>query len=176
MNAVGLLSGLGCDCRGSMGSLAAVADFDQIKIGGKTYTVNQILDKTLIAAVDTKIYSGAKGTPTVLGTIKAGQPLGKVYSYLRPDQTGDGRSWLMFEGSANSVYYAPNEAASGTGLKDQGALTVAEEIKKEEEEKERLHDPISYYFKKFGWKVILIGGGIYLAAQLGKEAVKAKLT
>jgi hypothetical protein len=170
------LMGLGCGCQ----QLGAVIDYDQIKIGGKTYTVNQIIGKTLIASVDTKVYSGTKGTPAVVGTVKTGQPLGIVWSYLRPEQT-DGRSWLMFEssyvpGTAAKVYYAPNEAASGTGLKEQGALTVKDEIKKEQEEALRRNDPVGYYLKKYGLPVLLIGGGIYLAATYGKAFIGAKLS
>lgn len=160
--------------------LGSVTDFDQIKIGGATYTVNQIIGKTLIAKVDTKVYSGTRGTPTVVGVVKAGQPLGIVWSYLRPEQA-DGRSWLMFEssytpGTAAKVYYAPNEAASGSGLKDQGTLTVAQEIKKEQEEEMRRNSPVEYYLRKYGFKVLLIGGGIYVAVQLGKAFIQGKLS
>ncbi|WKZ60801.1 MAG: hypothetical protein QY309_04805 [Cyclobacteriaceae bacterium] len=178
MNAFALsgFSGLGCDCQ----QLGSVLAYDQIKIGGKTYSVNQIIGKTITASVDTKLYSGPRGTPSVVGTVKAGQPIGIVYSYLRPEQA-DGRSWLMFEssytpGTAPKVYYVPNEAASGSGLKDQGAITVAQEVKKEQEEEARRTDPVGYYLKKYGLPVLLIGGGIYLAATYGKSFIQGKLS
>lgn len=167
------LNGLGCACQGN--GMGAVSDYDQIKIGGKTYSVNQIVDKTLIAATDTKLYSNAKGSGTVVGTVKAGQPIGIVYSYLRPEQT-DGRSWLMFEKSYNNFFFVPNEAASSGSLKEQGTLTVSEEIKKEQDELLRKTDPVGYYLKKYGLPVLLIGGGIYLAATYGKEFIKGKLS
>lgn len=169
-------SQLGC---APMRQLSGVTNYDQIKIGGATYSVNQIIGKTITARVDTKLYSGPRGTPSVVGTVKAGQPIGIVFSYIRPDQ-GDDRSWLMFEssytpGTAPKVYYVPNEAASGSGLKDQGALTVAEEIKKEQEEEMRRNNPVEYYLRKYGFKVLLIGGGIYVAVQLGKVLIQSKL-
>lgn len=169
MNAFSL-SGLGCGCQ----QLGSATNYDQIKIGGTTYSVNQIIGKTLIAKVETKLYSGAKGTPSVIGTVKAGQPLGIVWSYLRPEQA-DGRSWLMFD-SNGRFFFVPNEAATNTGLKDQGALTLKDEIKKEQQEEERRNDPVGYYLKKYGLPVLLIGGGIYLAATYGKAFIQGKLS
>ena len=178
MNTAYGLMGLGCDCQRPM--LGAVSDYDKIMIGGKTYTVNQIIGKTLIASKDTKLYSGVKGTPSVVGTVKAGQPIGVVFSYITPDRA-DGRSWLMFEssyipGTAAKVYYAPNEVASGSGLTEQGTLTLEEERKREEEERQKQNDPVGYYLKKFGLPVLLIGGGIYLAATYGKAFIQGKLS
>lgn len=171
MNAFALsgFSGLGCDCQ-----LGSVLAYDQIKIGGKTYSVNQIIGKTITASVDTKLYSNPYGQGRVVGTVKAGQPIGIVYSYFRPEQA-DGRSWLMFDNGTTS-FYVPNEVASGTGLKDQGAITVADEIKKEQEEEARRNDPVGYYLKKYGLPVLLIGGGIYLAATYGKAFIQGKLS
>lgn len=178
MNGYDTVAKLGCgcgcgDCNGSHG-MGAVSDYDQIKIGGKTYTVNQIIDKNIVASVDTKLYSGPRSTATIVGTVKAGQPIGIVYSYLRPEQA-DGRSWLMFETSYNKFFYVPNEVASGTGLKDQGTLTVSEEIKKEQEKLEKENNPVGFYLKKYGLPVLLIGGGIYLAATYGKAFIQGKL-
>jgi len=175
------LFGLGCECQDKaaqqkfeqINGLAAVSDYDQIKISGKTYTVNQILDKNLFASVDTKLYKG--DFKTVVGTVKAGQPIGIVYSYLRPDQA-DGRSWLMFETSYLKFFFVPNEVASGTGLKDQGTLTVSEEIKQEQLEQQKESDPVGYYLKKYGLPVLLIGGGIFLAATFGKAFITGKLS
>lgn len=174
------LYGLGCECQKVNNAFGAVSDYDQIQIGGKTYTVNQIIGKTLIAAKDTKLYSGVKGTPSVIGTVKAGQPIGVVFSYITPDKA-DGRSWLMFEssyvpGTAAKVYYAPNEVASGSGLTEQGTLTLEQERKKEEEERQKQNDPVGYYLKKYGLPVLLIGGGIYLAATYGKAFIQGKLS
>lgn len=175
-----MLNGLGCSsCGGSCGTtlrgLGAVTDYDQITIGGKVYTVNQIIGKTVTAAKETKAYSNNKGAGAVVASIKAGQPIGVVYSYARPEQA-DGRSWLMFESNLGKIYWVPNEAVSGSGLKEQGTKTVAEEIKEEKAQKERQEDPISYYIKKFGLPALLIVGAIVIANGVAKESVKAAIT
>ena len=182
MNAVRALSGLGCPDCGRM-QLSGVADYDVINIGGKQYSANAIVDAQLIANRDVKLYRGAgtsEGFTKSFATVKAGQPIGKVYSYLKASSnTGQiaGGPLLMFYDSGNQAYYVKDDNAIDQNfLKAQGADTVQEELKKEKEEEERQNDPISYYIKKFGLPVLLIGGGIYLAAQLGKEAVKAKLS
>ncbi len=171
-----MLNGLGCSCSSQIPKgFGSTTDYDQITIGGKVYSANQILDKTIVAGKDTKIYSGVNGTPTVLGTIKAGQPIGIVFSYLRPEQ-GGGRSWLMFETSYNKYFYVPNEAASATGLISQGVKTVKEEVKQEEVDKLKEESPVEYYLSKYGTKAILIVGGIVIAVAFGKEVIKGLLS
>jgi hypothetical protein len=180
--------GIGCaDCggacteqnigiRGLLG-FGAVSDYDKITVGGNTYTANQLLDKTVIAAKDTKVYSNASGKGTLVATIKAGQPIGKVYSYLKPDSKNtDGRGWLMFEGAYNKPYYAPNEAVSSTGLKDQGTLTVTQELKKEEDAKLKDDSPFEYYLKKYGLTALLVVGGIVVVSGVAKEFIKGSFT
>lgn len=181
MNIANALYGLGCDCirksiaQEKFDQLNGVNDYDQIKVGGKTYTVNQIIDKTITAATATKLYSGPRSNATVVGTVKAGQQIGVVFSYIRPDQA-DGKSWLMFEssytpGTAAKVYYVPNEVASGSGLKEQGTLTVDEEMKKEQEELEKQNEPVTYYFKKIGIPVLLIVGGILVVKSVAPQLI-----
>lgn len=171
---INMLNGLGCDtCGGTC--LGAVTDYDQITIGGKVYTVNQIIGKTVTAGKETKVYSHNKGGGTVLATIKSGQPIGIVYSYARPEQA-DGRSWLMFESNTGKIYWVPNEAVAATGLKEQGTKTVVEEIKEEQDKKQREEDPISYYVKKFGIPAILIIGAIIIVNGAAKETVKGVIS
>lgn len=169
-----MLNGLGCmQCGGSC-SLGAVADYDQITIGGKTYTVNQIIDKTVVAGKDVTLYSNPSGKGSVVGTVKSGQPIGIVYSYIKPSNaTSDGRSWLMFETTYNKFFYVPNEAVSGTGLKEQGTKTVVQEIKEEEAERLRKEDPAGYYLKKYALPALLIIGLIVIVGGIAKEGTKA---
>ena len=175
-----MLSGLGCHCTPAhqVNGLGATTDYDKITVGGKTYTANQLVDKTVIAAKDTKLYSNSSGTGAVVGVVKAGQPIGVVYSYIKPNQgSSDGRSWLMFESSTyNKFYYVPNEAASSSGLKEQGTKTLDQEVKEEEEKKEKDENPVGFYLKKYGLPALLIIGGIVIVGGIAKEAVKAKLT
>jgi hypothetical protein len=155
-------------------SLGAVADYDRITIGGSVYTVNQIIDKVITANSDLTAYSSPGGT--VLFKIAKGQPIGKVYSYIRPDQAKDGRAWLMFEKTYNNFYYVPADNTSSSALSEQGALTVAEELAAEKERKEKENEPVTYYFKKLVVPVLVGGGVVVLASSIGKEYVKGKLS
>ena len=154
-----------------LGSVGAVTDYDTIRVGGGTYSVNQIVDKSIRANKDTKLYKGSRTNSEVIGIVKAGDIIGRVYSYLRPDQTTDGKSWLMFEKTYNNFYYVQNEAANTSDLKDQGALTVKEEVKKEEIEKFKEESPVEYYIKKYATKVIIGIGLIVLASTVGRTLV-----
>ncbi|MGL6121690.1 MAG: hypothetical protein ACRC1W_01375 [Shewanella sp.] len=169
-----MLNGFGCGpCGGTC--LGAVVDYDQITVGGKKYTVNQIIGKNVVAGKETKAFSGNRGTPRVVATIKAGQPIGIVASYARPQQA-DGRSWLMFESGYNTVYWVPNEAVSDAGLKEQGSKTVSQEIKEEQEAKKRQEDPVGYYIKKYALPALLIIGVIVIVGGVAKESAKAYVT
>lgn len=168
-----MLSGtFGCpECGGTCGGkLHGALDYDIIKIGGKEYSANQIVDKQITANATTKLYKGTPGSG-VIGEVKAGQVIGKVYSYVKASQSQDGRSWLMFD-TGKDFFFVPNENASGNILKDQGALTLKDEIEKEKEEELLRTNPIEYYIKKYALKVLLIGGGIFIASQVANAAVR----
>ena len=165
---------LGCSCQHK--GFGAVVDYDVIVIGGKSYTANQILDKQILAAKDTPLFRGSDFTKP-FRIVKAGQPIGQVYSYLKATGT-TGKARLMFYDGANytgTPFYALNEAVDTQFLKDQGTLTVQQEIKQEQDKKEKENDPIAYYVKKLGLPVLLIGGAIYLVATYGKEFIHDKI-
>lgn len=179
-----MLSGLGCGCQAQQKEhlrglnkfrgMSGVNDYDIITIGGKQYTVNQILDKTVVASRDIKTYSRPGGTE--LGVVKAGQPIGKVFSYIRSTSAGTGgRPWLMFETTYNNYFYVPDDAVSGSGIKEQGGKTVEEEIQEEEDQKLKESSPMEYYFKKFAPKVLLgvvvVAGTIILVKEVSKGVV-----
>jgi hypothetical protein len=153
--------------------------------------VNSIIASvSLIAKKDTNIYSGACSTPgkngcttKLIGVIKSGQVIGIPQSYLRSDQSIDGKSYLMFYGSQTSVqtgqnpnasgaFFVPNESIDPATLKDQGVVTASEEIKKEQDEKLRADNPVLYYAKKIA---LPLGIGIGLII-IGKAAVSAYLS
>lgn len=167
-----MLNGLGCpDCGGTCKPLGSVIDYDVIRIGGGNYTANQIVDKTIVANRETKLYSNASGKGTVVGVVKIGQPIGKVYSYLKPsNKSTDGRGWLMFESSYNKAFYVPNENVANTGLKEQGTLTLTEEKKVEDDAKLKDESPMEYYIKKYALKGVLIIGAIIIVGGLVKES------
>lgn len=164
---------LGCPCQ-----LGAVSDYDVITIGGQKYSANQIVDKQIIASRDVVLYPSLHKDDGKF-TVKAGQAIGTAFSYLLPSSANNptGKVALMFERGYNNFYWLKDDSAvSQAALKDQGTLTLKEEIKKENEALEKEADPIGYYLKKYGLPVLLIGGGIYLAATYGKAFITAKLS
>lgn len=172
---------LGCpDCGGKCGSLlglGAVEDYDYITISGKQYTANQLLGKEVIASKDVTLYPSLFSDSGKF-IVKQGQSIGKVFSYLKPSNKSNptGKVVLIFERGYNVNYYLKDDNAVSTqALKDQGTLTVEQELKAQEEAAKRDADPIGYYLKKFGLPLLLIGGSIYLASSYGKEVIKAKL-
>jgi len=192
----GILNGLGCpDCGGTCGQnsfsssnllrvgqktlfgLGAAADYDLIRIGGGTYTANQLLDKSIRANRDTKLYKHTSLTAPIVGTVKAGEIIGKVYSYIKATEPGaNGRSWLMFGDSFETTFYVPNELVSNTGLQEQGTKTVTQEVKEEQDAQKKQDSPTEYYLSKYGTKALLIIGGIVVAATIGKQLVSSALS
>lgn len=188
---------LGCACSPSLGALpmqaellanrtialsgvrqfGAVSDYDFITIGGKQYSANQIVDKQIIASRDVTLYPSLFKDDGKF-TVKAGQTIGTVFSYLLPSSKSNptGKVVLQFERGYNNFYWLKDDnAVSQAALKDQGTLTVAQEVKIEQEKAEKESDPVGYYLKKFGLPALLIGGGIYLAATFGKQFLASKL-
>lgn len=195
--------GLGCSCNNKLPGdvpewvseiwfgprrpgLAGANDYDQIRIGGGTYSANQLVGKSIRANANTKTYRGTTGDPAkVITTVKGGEIIGKVASYIRPDQSVDGRSWLMFDLSQTQqslhpdwgyYFFVPNELVSDTGLKDQGTKTVTEEIKAEEDAKLKADSPMEYYIKKYAGKVLLGVGIIVLVNSIARESIKGSFS
>lgn len=162
--------------------LGAVTDYDFITIAGKQYTAGQLLDKDLLVTKDVWLYHGLSNDTNRI-QVKAGQSAGKVYTYLLPggaNKTGKVVLGIDHKDPATgqmwTYWLKDDNAVSQSALKAQGTLTVEEQVKQEQEEKEKSENPVEYYIKQYAWKVLLIGGGIYLVAQLGKEFVKGKLS
>lgn len=170
--------GLGCNCQNLipvLGARSMGAITDIVTIGGNQYSINQILDKNIIATRDTQTYSRPGGTKKSI--VKAGQSIGQVYSYIKASSASspDGRTWFQFDNGYLDYFFVPDEAVTATGLKDQGVMTVAEQVKAEADEKARIEDPIGYYVSKWLPRVLVIGGIIYLAGTYGKEFIKDKV-
>jgi hypothetical protein len=157
--------------------IGAVADSTIIVIGGVSYTANQVLDKTIIATKDVWLYPSLYREDGKF-MVKAGQTIGKTFSWLGPESKSNptGKVVLMFERGYNQYFWLKDDrAVSQVALKDQGTLTVKEQVKQEQEAAAKEDSPIAYYIKKYGLPVLLIGGGIYLAANYGKTILQAKL-
>lgn len=159
--------------------IGAVTDI--VTIGGKQYSIDALLDRVLVAAGPVKIYNGSDFTKP-LYVVNNGNSVGKIYSYLRPSSRTGGRFMFMFDhptekhpnGTPKS-YYAGSDNIDTSVLAAQGTLTLEEQVKKEQEEKMKAESPIEYYISKYAGKVLLIGGLIYLASELGKQVIKQKV-
>ncbi len=165
--------GLGCNCQTQLG---AVSDYDLIRIGGKDYSAGELVSKepTIFAQTDTKVYSSAFDNSPVKYITKAGNPLGKFYSYLKPT-TNRTKAWLMLQTGSNLFVFIPNETVGSNAIANQGVKTVQDQLKEEAAAKEKENDPYTYYFKKLVVPVLLVGGGIYVAVQLGKTFIQQKV-
>lgn len=165
---------LGCNCQNI--ALGAVSDYDVITVGGQQYSTNQILDKQLIAKAATPLYHSDFKTP--FRTVAAGQPIGVVYSYLKPSGSTGKSALMLYDNTqyTGTPYYVLNEAQIDTqALQDQGTLTVSQEIQAEQDKLAQQNDPVGYYLKKFGLPALLIAGGVLLAATFGREFIKDKV-
>ncbi|GHM98803.1 hypothetical protein WSM22_02930 [Cytophagales bacterium WSM2-2] len=163
--------------RGGFGDAKSdITNYDLITVGGKQYSANQIVGKSLTAEGTVNGYLTTDFTKPFM-TFKKGQIIGTVYSYINAGQATAQRAGsplLMFftDSSMTRAYYVKDDSAiSQQALKDQGTLTVSDENKIVQDEQEKANDPIMYYLKKVGVPVLLIGGGIYLLAQLGKAYI-----
>lgn len=134
------------------------------------FSVNQIIGKTLIAAKEVKIVrTPADNAPSVY-TVKKGQVVGVVYSYLEPNTSRSSLYWMMLD-YLGKPFYVKHESGlfSVKGLYEQGAIDVEQEAeKKEEKEKgtiEQLQDLVGQA-GKYGVLAIGIWGGVTIGKTL----------
>lgn len=168
--------GLGCACQKSMMGFGAVSDYDLITIGGKQYSAGELQAKspTIIAQKDTTVYSSAFDNSVAKYVTKAGNPLGKYYSYLKP-ATNRKQAWLMLQTGPDKFVFLQNEAVGSNAIANQNVQTAQDQIAQEAADKEKESDPYSYYFKKLVVPVLGTAAVIYVAVQLGKTFITAKV-
>jgi hypothetical protein len=166
-----------CQCQ--QHALGAVTDV--VKLGGRTYSIDQLLDKVLVASGPIRVYDRPGGN--VMFTVSSGQSVGKIYSFNRPSATNGGQFWLQFDhptakwpnGVPKAAWITSDSYVDTRVLETQGTQTLKQQMEAEKEKAERQEDPVSYYLKKFGLPVLLIAGGIYTSVQLGKTVIEKKL-
>ncbi len=186
------LPGLGCpECGGTCAQkpgvvlhgfrgLGDVANYDQITVGGKRYSVGEIMDKTMYAENDVPVYSKTATAPlnwkTPAYIVKKGQAIGRVFSYLKPS-TDHGAALMFYPKTDGASYYyvIDNDKISSSAIKEQGVQTVAEQVKEEQDKKLREDDPVGYYLKKYGLPALLIIGGIIIVGKIGGAAVSSAI-
>lgn len=140
------------------------------------YDADAIRDKTLIAAKDVTIYNGIPYTsynPKTIGIVKAGNPIGVVYSYVDADVSNNRQTlwWVLWPGSAygGQYFYVPHHKGdfSVDALKQQGVLSVAEQIAKDEE----ANKP---WYQQIADRIIPIGAGVVIAAAVIRGVLSKK--
>jgi len=135
-----------------------------VKIDGKYYPVDQLVDKGVYAKTTTKLYRFFDTKPEF--QVAKGGYVGKVYSWI---SRTDG-IWLMFETNSvqirekypTGVYYVKASDISDDALKEQGTKTSEQLKEKEEEEQKSTTDKVLGTVK-----TIALGGvGIYAVTKL----------
>jgi len=127
------------------------------------YSVTEIIGKTLFAKKDVNLHSAASDSAPVVKSIKAGNPVGVVYSWTT-DINGN-VWWEMIDGDYNDDFVKHE-----TGLFDinaltaQGAIDAGTKTQQEQDANKSTEDKII----DAGKKVILVSGSIYLGWQILK--------
>lgn len=114
----------------------------------EVYSVDQVLEKTLTAKKDLPVYNGyPPGIVKRIGTVKAGNPAGIVFSYIAADPTkGRDQLWWMFypASSAGSYYYMPHDADAFDldALRQQGVISVEEQQQQEQDKNKEWYEKV----------------------------------
>lgn len=114
------------------------------------YRYKDLIDKTLFAKKETKLYRNAANDAKPYATVKAGNAIGVLYSWVGSKSNRE-IDWLMFYDANNKPYYVPMIANTldEASLKQQGVKTV-EELTKEKQDKEKKEaGAVSYYIEKY---------------------------
>lgn len=132
------------------------------------YNAAQIVGKTLYAYRDVEITRNPSNGATSVFTVKAGAPIGIVYSFLSP-KTGRSNLWWVFQDANKREYYAEHKSGlyDFRAINAQGAKDTETIIK----EAEQATQPA----REFWSNKITIIAGLILAAYLLKEPIKNAL-
>jgi hypothetical protein len=145
----------------------AIATGNSHQLGNATFSASQVVGKTLFAKNDVPAKRSPLDSAPTDFTIKKGQPVGVVFSWINPAQ-GRSNLWWMFYDTLNRPYYVEhlsNRFDVGA-LSDQGAKTTEQILKElDEAQKRESQGDLVYY----GTKVLKAGAfglGAYLILKL----------
>lgn len=140
-----------------------------IKIGGKLYPIESLINKTVYASKDTLLFKNGYGeAPT---KVNKGGVLGKVFSWINLN----GQIYLMFNINKGSnllkyypagSYYVKAADIDENTLKQQGTKTTEQETKEAENKNKTTTDKIIE-------KVFYLGLGVAAIFALGGVAKQA---
>ena len=131
-----------------------------------SYSVDQIIGKTLIAKSEIPLYRFPNDGAEVVFKVSKGQSLGVVYSYLLPGPNRTNLYW-MFKDANDKAYYSEHKVDiyDVKELQNQGALTLAEQQAAAIEANLTTGDKIFRLIKN----ALLIGAGVYLVNTIIKK-------
>lgn len=136
------------------------------------YKLKDLINKSIIAKKDTRLYRNAADNAVPYATIKAGSRIGVLYSFVSA-KAGRNIDWLMFYDINNRPYYTP--VISGTldtaSLKDQGVKTVEEQTKEQQDKEKKEAGMFSFYLEKYIPYLI----GAIIAVPVLKSLIDKKL-
>jgi hypothetical protein len=138
-----------------------------------TFNISNLIDKPLTAKVATKLYRTANDTAKNYASVAAGQPLGTLFSYIKPNENTK-NLWFMFYDSNNKPYYVKytTNLISATALNKAGVKDVTKEVKEAEKKKEfEEKGAIRFYIEKYAPYII---GAIFLIP-IAKKLIDKKL-
>jgi hypothetical protein len=137
-----------------------------------SYKLKDIVDKTIYAKKDVRLYRIPSDTAQPYATIKAGSTVGVLYSMVYA-KAGRSVDWLMFYDSNNKAYYVPVKTGTldEALLKQQGVKTVEEQTKEKQKEEKKEAGLVSYYIEMYAPFII---GAIILVPIL-KQYIAKKL-
>lgn len=144
-----------------------------VKIGGKLYPIESLLDKSVYARISTPLWISPGNKSKYV--INAGKYIGKVFSWV----TRTDGIYLMFDWPKGSVYlkdfplgsyYVKVSDIDEQTLKTQGAKDTETQQKEEEKKNETTADKISKTVLKLGLGI----AAIFAVGGLAKSAINKK--
>jgi len=132
---------------------------------GDIYSADQVVKKTLFAKASVPLKRLPFDSSPVVHTVDPGLRVGEVYSWIEIKPGERKNIYWMFYDSNKKPYYAEHIPGrfSESELREQGALTVKEEIKEKKQQDETTKQFIERLFK-----YAMVTGGLFL---LGKAVL-----
>lgn len=125
-------------------------------------SADKIIGKGLIAK---RNLNKLDGSLKVVGTFKAGQSVGVVYSYI---QRGTNLYW-MFQPDFMPPYYVLHSAGNFEITDDIANVIRQQKLEREKELRDKeieIKGAIPYYIEKYGKFLVLIIAGVYVTKSL----------
>lgn len=111
-------------------------EWPTLTIGSETFTPDQIMGKTLVAAKPIPLKRGYQDALPVVFTVPSGKEIGVVMGFLTPSPSKgrDGYWWEFYDGQRSFFMKHQNNSIVLKNLKSQGALNIKEVAEKKEDE------------------------------------------